>query len=76
MHVEWNIFDNLLKYLYGERDIVEVRKDMEEAGVQQHLWLRRKLGATNLFKPTTPFMFQQDIQLHLRSMLVQKGYLP
>jgi hypothetical protein len=60
MHVEWNIFDNLLKYLYGERDIVEVQRDMEKVGVQQHLWLRKKLGATNLFKPTTPFVFTQD----------------
>jgi hypothetical protein len=48
MHVERNAFDNLLKYLYGERDVVEVRKDMEKVGVQQHLWLRRRLGATNI----------------------------
>jgi hypothetical protein len=44
MHMEWNMFDNFLKYLSGERDIMEVRKDMEEASVQQHLWLQKKLG--------------------------------
>jgi hypothetical protein len=37
MHVEQNMSDNLMKYLYGEKDIVEVWKDMEEVGVQQHL---------------------------------------
>ncbi len=60
MHMEQNMFDNLMKYLYGERDIVEVWKDMEEIGVQQHLWLRRKPGATNFLEPTTPFVFTQD----------------
>jgi hypothetical protein len=37
MHVEQNMFDNLMEYLYGERDTMEVWKDMEEVGVQQHL---------------------------------------
>ncbi len=39
MHMEQNVFDNLLKYLFSERDTMEVRKDMEKVGVQQHLWL-------------------------------------
>jgi hypothetical protein len=29
MHVERNVSDNLLSHLFGERDMVEVRKDME-----------------------------------------------
>jgi hypothetical protein len=37
MHVEQNMFDNLMEYLYGERDTMEVWKEMEEVGVQQHL---------------------------------------
>ncbi len=35
MHVEWNICDNLLKYLFGEKDTLNVRKDMEEQGLCQ-----------------------------------------
>jgi hypothetical protein len=31
MHVEQNVFYSILKYLFGERDTMEVRKDMEEA---------------------------------------------
>jgi hypothetical protein len=58
--MEWNMSNNLLKYLYGERDTMEVQKDMEKVGVQQHLWLRRRPRATNFFKPTTPFGFTQD----------------
>ncbi len=37
MHVEWNICDNLLKYLFGEKDTLNVRKDMEEARVMPNL---------------------------------------
>jgi hypothetical protein len=31
----------------------------EEVGVQKHLWLRRKHGTTNFFKPTVSFVFTQ-----------------
>jgi hypothetical protein len=34
MHVERNVFDSILKYLFGEQDTMEVRKDMEEAQVK------------------------------------------
>jgi hypothetical protein len=33
MHVEWNICDNLLKYVFGEKYTVNVRKDMQEEGL-------------------------------------------
>jgi hypothetical protein len=39
MHIEWNVLDNVLKYLFGEQNTIEVCKDMEEVGVKQHLWL-------------------------------------
>jgi hypothetical protein len=41
MHVGRNVFDNVFKYLFGERDTLEVCKDMEEVGVKQHLWLHQ-----------------------------------
>jgi hypothetical protein len=34
MHVEQNISDNLLNYLFSEKDIVETWRDMEKVGVQ------------------------------------------
>jgi hypothetical protein len=30
MHVEWNVFDNFLKYLSNEKDILEVWKDWKD----------------------------------------------
>ncbi len=40
MHIECNVFDNILKHLFGEWDTVEMCKDMEEVGVKPHLWLQ------------------------------------
>jgi hypothetical protein len=33
------ILESLLKYLFGERNTMEVCKDLEELGVKWHLWL-------------------------------------
>jgi hypothetical protein len=33
MHVEHNVSESVLKYLFGEKDRLEVRKDLEQAGV-------------------------------------------
>jgi hypothetical protein len=49
------VFNNLLKYLFGERDMVEVREDMEEEGVHKHLWFQMKFKTTNFFKPCSHF---------------------
>ncbi len=57
MHVEQNVSDNLLRYLTRENDTMEVWKDIQEVGVHQHFWLQSKLGSSNYFKPTTPYVF-------------------
>jgi hypothetical protein len=38
MHCEKNIADSMLKTLYGEKNTIEARLDMKEAGIQKHLW--------------------------------------
>jgi len=53
MHVEQNVLDNLLRYL-----IVEVQKDMQEAGVHQHLWLQLRSRSSNYFKLVAPYVFR------------------
>jgi hypothetical protein len=37
MHVEKNVSESILKYLFGDKDTIEVRKDLQEARVMQHL---------------------------------------
>jgi hypothetical protein len=52
MHVECNMFDNVLKYLFGERNMTKVHKDMEEVGVKQHSWSHRDPArGGNILKP-------------------------
>jgi hypothetical protein len=46
MHIERNVSKIILKYLFGDRDSIEVRKDLEEAGVMQHLWFRQQGGGS------------------------------
>jgi hypothetical protein len=86
MHVEQNVCDSLLKHLFGERDMVEVRKDMEKASVQKHLWLWRRLGTTIFFKPPAPlcshkkkinlfFDFVSNIQVLIRYLVAFKKHV-
>ncbi len=46
--------------MFGERDIMEVHKDMEEAGVKRHLWLRWDSMGMNYVKPLAPYVFTQE----------------
>ncbi len=39
---------------------MEVRKDMEETNVKQHLWLHWDLNGMNYVKPLAPCVFTQD----------------
>jgi hypothetical protein len=48
MHVEQNVSDDLLRYLIREKDIMEVKKDMQEASVHHSYDI---LGARMLWKP-------------------------
>jgi hypothetical protein len=36
MHVERNVSKSILKYLFGDKDTIEVHKNLEEARVMQH----------------------------------------
>ena len=37
MHIERNVSDNLLKHLFWEKDTLETRRDMEQAGTMPEL---------------------------------------
>jgi len=58
MHVEWNVSNNLLRYLTKE-DTIEVQKDMQ-VGVHQHLWLQSRPRSSNYFKPAALYVFTQE----------------
>jgi predicted RNA-binding protein YlqC (UPF0109 family) len=53
MHIETNVLESILKYLFKDKDTIEVRKDLEEARVMQHLWLHQQ-GVGSYKKPQAP----------------------
>jgi hypothetical protein len=42
MHVERNINDNVFKHLFGEKDTLGTKRDMEEVHARPWLWLQRR----------------------------------
>lgn len=59
MHVERNVSDNVLRHLFGEKDSVATRQDMEEVGRMEHLHLRPQPGG-NYLKPKAPYVFSNE----------------
>lgn len=57
MHVEKNIAESVVKFLFGEKDTPESRKDLEEVGVRRELWLRPRANRQRFFKPHAPYVF-------------------
>ena len=59
MHIEKNIAESVLKYLFGDKDSVESRRDMEELGVRRELWLRPRPNHAAFVKPHAPYVFTE-----------------
>ena len=56
MHIEKNIAESVLKFMFGDKDTVESRKDMEELGIRRELWLRPRANRQNFVKPHAPYV--------------------
>jgi hypothetical protein len=41
MHYEKNVCENMLKTIFGEKNIVDVRKYMHEVGIWPEFWLQK-----------------------------------
>lgn len=57
MHIEKNVAESILKFLFGDKDTVESRRDMEEMGLHPELWLRPRPNRQTFFKPHAPYIF-------------------
>jgi hypothetical protein len=58
MHIERNICHSLLLYLFGDRDTVAVRRDLEEAGAMLGLHLVQQGSSRVFLKPHAPYVLQ------------------
>ena len=59
MHVEKNIAESVLKFLFGDKDSAESRRDLEEMGIRRELWLRPRANRQTFFKPQAPYVFTE-----------------
>jgi hypothetical protein len=61
MHIEKNVCENMIKFIFGLKDIVKVRHDMEVCGIQEHIWLKwdpQRLG--KIFKLVATYVLEQE----------------
>ncbi len=73
MHIEKNVCESLIKFLFGTKDTIKVRRDMEVCGVRPHLWLKRdphNLG--KIFKPVAPYVLKPE---ELKTFMSRLGSL-
>jgi hypothetical protein len=57
MHIEKNIAESVLKFLFGEKDSADSRRDMEALGIRRELWLRPRANRQSFVKPHAPYVF-------------------
>jgi hypothetical protein len=59
MHIEKNICESMIKFIFGLKDTIKVWQDMEVCEIQEHLWLKQdlqKLG--KIFKHFVPYVLR------------------
>ena len=56
MHIEKNILEAVLKFMFGDKDTPEVRKDLEELGQRRELWLKPTRNRQRFSKPHAPYV--------------------
>ena len=59
MHIEKNIAESVLKFLFGDKDSADSRRDMEELGIRRELWLRPRANRQTFVKPHAPYVFSE-----------------
>ena len=59
MHIEKNISEAVLKFLFGDKDTAESRRDLEEMGVRRELWLKPSRNRQRFSKPHAPYVFTE-----------------
>lgn len=59
MHIEKNIAESVLKYLFGDKDTPDSRRDMEQLGIRRELWLQPRANRQAFVKPHAPYVFTE-----------------
>jgi hypothetical protein len=79
MHIEKNVCESVIKFIFGLKDTIKVRRDMEVCGIREHLWLKRDPQRPGkIFKPVAPYVLRpeelQTFMNRLASLKVPTDY--
>jgi len=79
MHIENNVYESMIKFIFGLKDTIKVRRDMEVCGIRKHLWLKRDPQRPGkIFKPVAPYVLRpeelQTFMNRLASLKVPTDY--
>ncbi len=51
----------MIKFIFGLKDTIKVRRDMEVCGIRKHLWLKRDPQRPGkIFKPVAPYVLRPE----------------
>ncbi len=57
MHIEKNVCESLIKFVFGTKDTIKVCRNMEVCEVQLHLWVKRDPhNSSKIFKLVSPYV--------------------
>jgi hypothetical protein len=70
MHTEKNVAENILRTLFGEKDNMKVRLDLQNRNIRRHIWLRRMgNGDGKVYMPDAAYVLSKSDQaLFLRTL--------
>lgn len=60
MHIEKNIAKNVLKFLFGDKDTPQSRRDLQHMGVRCELWLRPRGNGQTFVKPHALYVLTDE----------------
>lgn len=63
MHTEKNVVENILRTLFGEKDNMKVRLDLQNRNIRSRLWLRRMgNGDGRAYMPDATYVLSKSDQ--------------
>jgi hypothetical protein len=61
MHIEKNVCENTIKFIFGLKDTIKVWHDVEVCGIRKHLWLKwDPQRPSKIFKLVAPYVLRPE----------------
>ncbi len=61
MHIEKNVYKSLIKFMFGMKDTIKVRRDMEVFRIWENLWLKQNPSRPGrILKPVVGYVLKPE----------------